>query len=54
MMDGIATFVRTGRPHRDVLGTRWEQWPRSLLLDAGDRRATAESGPARPPVAPGT
>jgi para-nitrobenzyl esterase len=46
MMDSIATFVRTGRPPRDVLGARWEQWPRSLLLDAGDRTATAGSGPS--------
>jgi para-nitrobenzyl esterase len=44
MMDSIAAFVRTGRPHREVLGTRWEQWPRSLLFDAGDRAATAAPG----------
>ncbi|MEU8660257.1 carboxylesterase/lipase family protein [Actinoplanes philippinensis] len=43
MIDSIATFVHTGRPPRDVLGARWDQWPRSLLLDAGDRTATAES-----------
>jgi para-nitrobenzyl esterase len=45
VMDSIAAFVRTGRPDRDVLGTRREPWPRRLLLDAGDRTATAESGP---------
>ncbi|GIF07596.1 carboxylesterase/lipase family protein [Actinoplanes siamensis] len=44
MMDSIAAFVRTGRPHQNVLGTRWEQWPRSLVLDAGDRAATAAPG----------
>jgi para-nitrobenzyl esterase len=47
MMDSIAAFVRTGRPHHEALGTRWEQWPRSLLLDAGDRAATTSPGPVR-------
>jgi para-nitrobenzyl esterase len=48
MMDGIATFVRTGRPQHRVLGSRWDQWPRSLVLDAGDRAATATPGSVTP------
>jgi para-nitrobenzyl esterase len=46
MMDSIRAFVRSGRPQHHGLGTRWEQWPRSVVFDAGDRNATAQPGPA--------
>lgn len=44
MIDSIRTFVRTGTPQHSGLGTRWQQWPRSVLFDAGDRSATVQPG----------
>lgn len=44
MTDSIRAFVRTGNPQHPGLGARWDQWPRSLVFDAGDRRATARPG----------
>lgn len=44
MMAGIHAFVRTGNPHHPGLGTGWDQWPRSIVLDATDERATVRPG----------
>ncbi|MEU1261625.1 carboxylesterase family protein [Streptomyces cellulosae] len=44
MIDSIRTFVRTGTPQHSGLGTRWQQWPRSVLFDAGDRSAMVQPG----------
>jgi para-nitrobenzyl esterase len=46
MTDSIRAFVRTGRPQHRGLGARWDQWPRSMVLDASDRTATARPGSA--------
>lgn len=44
MIDSIRAFVRTGSPQHAGLGTRWSQWPRSMVLDATDVVATARPG----------
>lgn len=44
MTDSIRAFVRTGRPQHHGLGTYWDQWPRSMVLDATDRSASARPG----------
>jgi para-nitrobenzyl esterase len=44
MVDSIRTFVRTGTPQHSGLGTRWQQWPRSVVFDAGDQNATVQPG----------
>ncbi|PXY27798.1 carboxylesterase/lipase family protein [Prauserella muralis] len=44
MIDSVRTFVRTGTPQHAGLGATWEQWPRSMMFDAGDRKATARPG----------
>ncbi|GAA0948047.1 carboxylesterase/lipase family protein [Pseudonocardia zijingensis] len=46
MTAAIHAFVRTGDPHHPDLGAPWEQWPRSMVLDATDERATARPGAA--------
>lgn len=44
MMDSVRAFVRTGTPQHSGLGTRWQQWPNSVVLDATDRTATVQPG----------
>ena len=44
MIDSIRAFVRTGSPQHPGLGAQWSQWPKSMVLDAGDTRATARPG----------
>jgi para-nitrobenzyl esterase len=44
MIDSIRAFVRTGNPHHAGLGARWSQWPKSMVFDASDTRATARPG----------
>lgn len=44
MIDSIRAFVRTGSPQHAALGTRWGQWPRSVVFDATDTAATARPG----------
>lgn len=44
MIDSIRTFIRTGSPQHDGLGAQWEQWPKSMVLDADDKKATATPG----------
>ncbi|KAF4406849.1 carboxylesterase/lipase family protein [Streptomyces lycii] len=44
MTDSVRAFVRTGSPQHSGLGARWQQWPRSMVFDAGDRSATARPG----------
>lgn len=44
MTDAVHAFVRTGNPHHPGLGVQWDQWPRSIVLDATDQRATAAPG----------
>lgn len=39
MMHSIRAFVRTGNPQHRGLGSRWAQWPRSMVFDAGKRHA---------------
>jgi para-nitrobenzyl esterase len=39
MIRSIRTFIRTGSPQHRALGSRWGQWPRSVVFDAGERRA---------------
>ncbi|MEU6394401.1 carboxylesterase family protein [Streptomyces sp. NPDC046939] len=46
MTNSIRAFIRTGNPQHHALGTRWRQWPSSLALDAGNKRATARLRPA--------
>lgn len=44
MIAGIGAFVRTGMPQHPALGAKWEQWPRSMVFDAGNRKASARPG----------
>jgi para-nitrobenzyl esterase len=44
MMDAVRAFVHTGNPHHPGLGAPWDQWPRSIVLDATDQQATARPG----------
>lgn len=39
MMGSIGAFVRTGSPQHRGLDERWATWPRSMVFDAGERRA---------------
>ncbi|MFF2088294.1 carboxylesterase/lipase family protein [Nocardia sp. NPDC058176] len=48
MIDSIAAFVRTGSPQHADLGVRWDQWPRSVVLDAEDDSATVRPGAFNP------
>ncbi|MGB7236684.1 MAG: carboxylesterase family protein [Rhodococcus sp. (in: high G+C Gram-positive bacteria)] len=48
MIDSIGAFVRTGSPQHADLGTQWEQWPRSVVLDAEDQSATVRPGSFQP------
>ncbi len=44
MIDSVDAFVRTGRPQHPELGEKWDQWPRSMMFDAGNRKATVRPG----------
>lgn len=44
MIDSVRAFVRTGSPQHTGLDARWNQWPRSMVFDAGNTRATATPG----------
>lgn len=44
MIASIRSFVRTGSPQHAGLGTRWGQWPDSMVFDADDTTATARPG----------
>lgn len=44
MISAVGAFVRTGNPQNPGLGAQWDQWPRSMDFDAGDRKATATPG----------
>lgn len=44
MIASIRSFVRTGSPQNPSLHARWDQWPKSIVFDADDRRATARPG----------
>lgn len=39
MIDSVRSFIRTGDPGHHVLGTRWHQWPKSMVFDATKRQA---------------
>ncbi|WP_460400555.1 carboxylesterase/lipase family protein [Actinophytocola sediminis] len=44
MIDSVRAFVHTGSPQHAGLGARWDQWPASMVLDAGNTHATARPG----------
>ncbi|TQL69628.1 para-nitrobenzyl esterase [Nocardioides albertanoniae] len=44
LIGSISAFIRTGDPGHARLGTRWEQWPKSMVLDATKRRAWTCAG----------
>lgn len=39
MIRSVRSFVRTGSPTSRGMDDRWGQWPRSMVFDAGKRRA---------------
>ncbi|MEV0248998.1 carboxylesterase family protein [Nocardia sp. NPDC050712] len=44
MINSIGAFVRSGNPQHTGLGDQWDQWPRSIVLDADNQNATAKPG----------
>ncbi|MFI1237825.1 carboxylesterase/lipase family protein [Nocardia salmonicida] len=44
MINSIGAFVRSGNPQHTGLGNQWDQWPRSIVLDADNQNATAKPG----------
>ncbi len=51
LISSIRAFVRTGSPQQHGLGSRWDQWPRSMIFDADDLRADIRPGSALDPQA---
>lgn len=46
MITSIGRFIRTGSPQHPGLGKTWEQWPKAMVLDADERRASARLLPS--------